>query len=568
MLGTTVKPRSTRKHRLKAWLPVDTPDNRYVTHDGLRFNTGVSFLALVAIAATVLVGTSAAGAASPAMSFSGIAWGQTLSGKVTWTSNIGNVIPKRVTFSIDGNVAWTEHIYPYYFNGDHRQLNTATLSNGMHTFSSSAYMDGSSSPVVSLTVREAVWNGDDSSPPPPPPPASPTAPVSADVPTVSGTAVAGETLTASSGSWSGTAPFTYDYQWLRCDTGGAGCVDVSGATASTYSLVSADSGHTMRVAVTATNSVDSVIAQSDATDVVGTSSSGGSTGGSGSVGGSAATGSPWHWNAATAALDPSSASKISAFENYAVGSGTYFVAAVAWADASSGTASYSVPVTGQVIKSLTAPIPPGTRPGSTFDQSLTVRGSDGTDYDFSLADYNSSTGKIASADGAATVSAGAAFETPPGNANGARLPLRAGLITPDDIKSGAINHALEFSMPNVGSSAAVYPAEGAYAYTGSGLPFGAWVRLDPSVDVASLGLPPYEAEIAVALQKYGMFLRDVGSTLSILASDQVNQGGNAVDWPAVGVTLPIPTPSGVPYARAFSSAFPWSKLQVLQPPAH
>jgi hypothetical protein len=64
-----------------------------------------------------------------------------------------------------------------------------------------------------------------------------------------------------------------------------------------------------------------------------------------------------------------------------------------------------------------------------------------------------------------------------------------------------------------------------------------------------------------------MFLRDIGSTVCIIATDQVNQGGNAVDWPAVGVNLTSSMPSGVPYARGLSSKFPWSKLQVLQPPS-
>src|SRR5262249_47009417 len=150
----------------------------------------------------------------------------------------------------------------------------------------------------------------------------------------------------------------------------------------------------------------------------------------------------------------------------------------------------------------------------------------------------------------------------------ARFPLRAGPITPDDVKSGAIKHPLVFSMPNVGPGPAVYPANTQYGYpNNTGIPLGSWLRLDPSVDVASLGLSPFESEVAVALHRYGMFLRDIGSTLCIIGTDQINQGGNAVDWPAVGVTLPSSTPAGVPYARGFSSKFPWSKLQVLQPPS-
>ncbi|HEY8726851.1 MAG TPA: LamG-like jellyroll fold domain-containing protein, partial [Gaiellaceae bacterium] len=49
-------------------------------------------------------------------------------------------------------------------------------------------------------------------------------PVNTGLPVVSGSAVEGQSLSASSGSWSGTAPFSYAYQWRRCDAAGAACV--------------------------------------------------------------------------------------------------------------------------------------------------------------------------------------------------------------------------------------------------------------------------------------------------------------------------------------------------------
>ena len=79
-------------------------------------------------------------------------------------------------------------------------------------------------------------------------------PTNTSPPTISGSPYAGQTLTASSGTWSGSTPLTYTYQWRRCDSGGANCADVLGATATTYTLASNDVGSTMRVAVTADNS--------------------------------------------------------------------------------------------------------------------------------------------------------------------------------------------------------------------------------------------------------------------------------------------------------------------------
>jgi hypothetical protein len=71
-------------------------------------------------------------------------------------------------------------------------------------------------------------------------------------PTISGTAIVGRTLTTSTGSWAaGGAP--YSYQWQRCSSAGTSCVDISGATSTTYKLTTADGGHVVRSTVRATN---------------------------------------------------------------------------------------------------------------------------------------------------------------------------------------------------------------------------------------------------------------------------------------------------------------------------
>jgi hypothetical protein len=72
-------------------------------------------------------------------------------------------------------------------------------------------------------------------------------------PTIAGTPQVGQSLTASNGSWAGAQPQTYSYHWRRCDTTGGSCSDISGASARTYVLTSADEGRTLRVRVTARN---------------------------------------------------------------------------------------------------------------------------------------------------------------------------------------------------------------------------------------------------------------------------------------------------------------------------
>jgi len=99
-------------------------------------------------------------------------------------------------------------------------------------------------------------------------------------PTITGSTVVGEVLTASPGTWTG-AGITFAYLWSRCDTTGAGCVDITTATQSTYTLVTADAGKTLRVKVTGTNASGSNSVTSAQTAVVttgGTSTTGCPTG--------------------------------------------------------------------------------------------------------------------------------------------------------------------------------------------------------------------------------------------------------------------------------------------------
>jgi hypothetical protein len=93
------------------------------------------------------------------------------------------------------------------------------------------------------------------------------APQNTSRPTISGEARVGEQLTASQGTWTGS-PSSFAYQWQRCDIDGTGCLDVAGATGSTYGVRLADLGFRLRVEVRATNSSGSGQAVSALTAVV------------------------------------------------------------------------------------------------------------------------------------------------------------------------------------------------------------------------------------------------------------------------------------------------------------
>lgn len=72
------------------------------------------------------------------------------------------------------------------------------------------------------------------------------APVNTVAPVISGVILLGQTLATTDGTWTGS-PTTYSYQWKKDG------VDISGATSSTYSIVSGDMSHSITCTVTASN---------------------------------------------------------------------------------------------------------------------------------------------------------------------------------------------------------------------------------------------------------------------------------------------------------------------------
>ncbi|MBN9018447.1 MAG: hypothetical protein J0H11_13595 [Rhizobiales bacterium] len=74
-----------------------------------------------------------------------------------------------------------------------------------------------------------------------------SAPDNTVLPAITGTAEEGETLTVSSGTWTGSPTPAYGYQWFRDGE------SIPGATTAAHLVVSADVGKKLRAQVTATN---------------------------------------------------------------------------------------------------------------------------------------------------------------------------------------------------------------------------------------------------------------------------------------------------------------------------
>ncbi|NOY43847.1 MAG: hypothetical protein GXP50_00120 [Deltaproteobacteria bacterium] len=125
---------------------------------------------------------------------------------------------------------------------------------------------------------------------------------------------------------------------------------------------------------------------------------------------------------------------------------------------------------------------------------------------------------------------------------GSGFAFLGGLIWPDELQAGRIEHALVFNYPYTRSGGPVSPAtatDGVWDGTepeiqdlaGPGavpMPEGARLQLDPELDLDALGLTPYEKTIARALQEYGMFLVDTGGGdgIGLYAIDPRSVQGN------------------------------------------
>jgi hypothetical protein len=91
------------------------------------------------------------------------------------------------------------------------------------------------------------------------------APSNTTAPAVSGTPKAGQVLTVSNGSWTGS-PTDYSYQWQRCS--GSSCSNIANANNKSYTVRAADVGHTLRAVVTASNADGLSTANSNQTATV------------------------------------------------------------------------------------------------------------------------------------------------------------------------------------------------------------------------------------------------------------------------------------------------------------
>ncbi|HXB16626.1 MAG TPA: hypothetical protein VNV44_12905 [Solirubrobacteraceae bacterium] len=96
----------------------------------------------------------------------------------------------------------------------------------------------------------------------------PGSPLNLAPPSISGTVLPNETLTAENGTWVGTPPIIFGWQWYGCLPVG-GCKAISGATMQTHVIGAGEAGDGFKVVVEASNTHGSEAVESAEAPAVG-----------------------------------------------------------------------------------------------------------------------------------------------------------------------------------------------------------------------------------------------------------------------------------------------------------
>ncbi|MGI8622133.1 MAG: hypothetical protein ACR2NB_01295 [Solirubrobacteraceae bacterium] len=140
-------------------------------------------------------------------------------------------------------------------------------------------------------------------------------------------------------------------------------------------------------------------------------------------------------------------------------------------------------------------------------------------------------------------------------ASASGIAMLGGLARPAEVRSGAIDHALALSAPIVRASQFTPPAQRTDGKVAppDGIPEGAHFRIDPSLDLSTLGLTPVGLAFARAAQRYGIIVRDYSANVAFYGEDP----RNVKVYPWTDVIGQTPPPE-------LLANFPWDHLQLLK----
>lgn len=201
------------------------------------------------------------------------------------------------------------------------------------------------------------------------------------------------------------------------------------------------------------------------------------------------------------------------------------------ANASTRTATVAIANT---QKSITIPYRASFKPDTSADAQIAViDDSTGCEYEFEKFDPSTMT---ANAEATYNVVTGTGLHANGPGVTGGNISMIGGLITPQDIASGSIDHALRAASP-INAPTFTRPGSDSDGGTPGGIPEGQLMRLDPTLDLSQFGLDPFDLMVARALQRYGAYVADNASSFKIYAENTIDGSTYA--------SVPIPLPWSV-----------------------
>jgi hypothetical protein len=105
------------------------------------------------------------------------------------------------------------------------------------------------------------------------------------------------------------------------------------------------------------------------------------------------------------------------------------------------------------------------------------------------------------------------------------FPLVAGLLRPESVRAGRVEHALTIAYRHIRAGLYTSPASTAQSRIGDqaiktrGIPCGGRIQLDPGLNVDALGLSAGGRVVARALQEYGAYVGDYSDGITLYAED-------------------------------------------------
>lgn len=150
------------------------------------------------------------------------------------------------------------------------------------------------------------------------------------------------------------------------------------------------------------------------------------------------------------------------------------------------------------------------------------------------------------------------FEAPYGT-SASGLVASASVVSLRDLKRGEIDHAVAIAIPEPAARVFSYPANrtDGVSKAPDAIPEGARLRLDPSLDVDSLGLTPLATMIAKAAQKYGLIVTDRSHGVAFVGEDSRSYQESTGEDPWKEVFGDVPQ-----YAQM--AGFPFDRLTVIE----